>query len=652
MPDENGVIATHYRIDPARPPLTLAGGLRAFPVIDGRDSKQDLMAVLTRPDLPARPRVTVGRAGDAVPYTLLPLDYGTGRDLSGTSGWFIICDGVPGPAISQARAPWREQELVACVLLPVAAALLALQTCGLTHRAINPDNLFRANAQQPVTLGPFWAAPPASLQPAVFEPPYMARCVPTGRGEGTVADDVYALGVTLLTLASGRVPLAGLDEATILRRKIEVGSYVALTADTQLPQVISDLLRSMLAEDPDHRPSPKLLLNPEQARARRIAARPPRRAQQALNVGGQMVFSARELSHALGLRPDFAYPLLKNGTAEHWIRRNLGDPQLGMALEDVTRKPAEQNVPEDARHREMIVMQSACAIDPFAPLVWRGIAVQPDGIATALVNAPTEVAAALEEVVAAEAVVPYLDAQERRPELAAQREEARDFRRWLGSRGPSGGVKRLIYAANPMLACASPLLANQTVVRINDMLPALNAAAAAADRSKPPMDAHIAAFIAAHADSTLTGELMALKSFAGPTERLAVLRLFGRLENRLQPGPLPGLGGWLLQSGFATLEDWRSHKLRGELEETVKQAAAAGQIAAMLSLVDDPAARRTDEAGAEAAAARLRVLQAALDDIGTSAARRGRIAQNLGHELATGAGLLGVLGAAVSLALH
>jgi hypothetical protein len=145
---------------------------------------------------------------------------------------------------------------------------------------------------------------------------------------------------------------------------------------------------------------------------------------------------------------------------------------------------------------------------------------------------------------------------------------------------------------------------------------------------------------------------MALKSFAGPTERLAVLRLFGRLENRLQPGPLPGLGGWLLQSGFATLEDWRSHKLRGELEETVKQAAAAGQIAAMLSLVDDPAARRTDEAGAEAAAARLRVLQAALDDIGTSAARRGRIAQNLGHELATGAGLLGVLGAAVSLALH
>jgi hypothetical protein len=204
-----------------------------------------------------------------------------------------------------------------------------------------------------------------------------------------------------------------------------------------------------------------------------------------------------------------------------------------------------------------------------------------------------------------------------------------------------------------MLACASPLLANHTVVRITDLLPALNEAAAAADRAKqPPIDAHIAAFIAARADSTVTGELLALKSFAGPAERLAVLRLFARLEARLQPGPLPGLGGWLLQSGFATLADWRSQSRRAELEETVKTAAAAGHIGAMLHLVDDPAARREDESGAEQAAARIRLLQAALDDIKGSDDRRTRIAQTLGQELATGAGLLGLLGSVVSLALH
>jgi hypothetical protein len=480
----------------------------------------------------------------------------------------------------------------------------------------------------------------------------MARCLPSGRGDGTIADDVYALGVSLLTLATGSKPLAESDDAAVLRRKMEVGSYAALTADVALPPLIGDLMRSMLAEDPEHRPSPKLLLNPEQARARRIAARPPRKSQQPLNVGGQKVFSSRELAHSLGLKPEHAHPLLKTGAVEHWLRRNLGDPQLGMAVEDVTRRPAEQNMPEDARQREMMVMLSVCAIDPHAPIVWRGIAVQPDGIPTALVGASNEVAQALDEIVSAEAVVPFLEARERRPELLALREDARDYRRWLISRGPAGGMKRLIYATNPMLCCGSPLLAGQIVVRANDLLPALDSVAASADRTKPPIDGHIAAFIAGRADIAMAGDLFGMTSFAGPDERLAVLRLFGRLEARLQPGPLPGLAGWLLESGFATLEDWRSHKRRAELEDTLMQAAAAGHIGTMLRLVDDPAARRDDQAGAAAAASRIRVLELALDDIKTSQDRRMKAARDLGYEFATGAGLLGVLGSVISLALH
>jgi hypothetical protein len=652
MADENGVIAGHYRIDPSRPAPVLAGGLSAFAVTDRRGTGQNLIAVLTRPNMPARPRVTLAGAGPAVPYAVLPLDYGPGRDLNGTSGWFVICDGLPGGPIGQAKMPWREQEIVACVLLPVAAALLGLHGRGLTHRAINPGNLFRESAQEPVTLGPFWAAPPASLQPAVFEPPYMARCLPGGRGDGTIADDVYALGVTMLMLATGREPMAGIDPPEMLRRKMEVGSYAALTADVALPPLIGDLMRSMLAEDPEHRPSPKLLLNPEQARARRVAARPPRRSHQPLNVGGQIVWSSRELSHALGLKPDFAHPLLKSGMVELWLRRHLGDPQLGMALEDVTRKPQAQQGPEDARQREMMVMLSICAIDPLAPLCWRGIAVQPDGIGAALVGASAEDTAALEEVVGAEAVVQYVDARERRRELSAAVDEAHETRRWLHARGPAGGLNRLVYGLNPMLACGSQLLAGHVVVRLGDLLPALDAVAASADRSRPPIDSHIAAFIAARADSALAGDLVSIGSLAGPMERLVVLRLFGRLEKRFQPGKLPGLAGWLLSSGFATLEDWRSHKRREALEETLKRAAEAGNIGAMLQLVDDMAARREDEAGAQAAAARVRVLEAALADIEASAERRAKATRDLGYEFATGAGLFGVLGAVISLALH
>ncbi len=253
MPDANGVIATHYTIDPSRPGPKLQG-LRAFTVVDRRDPAQKLIAVETRPDLPARPRIGLARNGASVPNAMMPLDCGCGRDLAGKSGWYIVAEGLPGMPVRAGLQPWREPDLIASVLLPAASALAALQARGLTHRAINLDNMFRAGPGDPVTLGPFWAAPPASLQPAVFEPPTMARCVPAGRGDGVIADDVYALGVALLSLALGRVPLEGMDDDDVLRLKTEIGSYAALTSDTPPPPLLGDLLRGMLAEDPDHRP--------------------------------------------------------------------------------------------------------------------------------------------------------------------------------------------------------------------------------------------------------------------------------------------------------------------------------------------------------------------------------------------------------------
>ena len=144
------------------------------------------------------------------------------------------------------------------MLRPAAHVLEHLQARGMTHRGIRLDNVFQSAPGQPVVLGSAWAAPPAMAQPALFEPPYSAMCLPAGRGDGSIADDVYALGVLLLCLALGRAPLAQLDDAAILRRKLELGTYAALAGDERLPPIIGDLVRGMLAEDPEHRPTADL----------------------------------------------------------------------------------------------------------------------------------------------------------------------------------------------------------------------------------------------------------------------------------------------------------------------------------------------------------------------------------------------------------
>ena len=183
--DDPGAIATYYQLDASHPAALTLGGLRAYAALDRRDPIRRLIAVQCRPELPPRARSLLRLGAAPVPHALTPLDQGPGRDPAGQEAWFILCVAPPGPAISATigtpARPWSEAEAIQCLLKPAATGLHALVERGVTHRAIRPDNVFRAGPGEPVTLGPFWAAPPASLQPNVFEPPYSAACLPAGR---------------------------------------------------------------------------------------------------------------------------------------------------------------------------------------------------------------------------------------------------------------------------------------------------------------------------------------------------------------------------------------------------------------------------------------------------------------------------------------
>jgi hypothetical protein len=382
-----------------------------------------------------------------------------------------------------------------------------------------------------------------------------------------------------------------------------------------------------------------------------VAARPPRRAQLAISVGGMHAWSARELAHAMGLRPERAFPLLRGGEVERWLRRHLGDPQLGMRLEDVIRQ-TEGDIPDETRLQNLLVMRCVAAIDPLGPLVWHGMAVQPDGLGGALVGAPAAVNVMIEEIITSEAAGQFLSANLRIEKELPLLEDQRFWRQWLAASGPAGGLKRLMYGMNPTLACASPLLAGRPVIRVADLLTALDEAAATADRSRPPIDTHIAAFIAARGEAMVTAGLRQVASFAGTAERMVVLRLFGQLQARLQPGPLPGLAGWLVACAFANVEDWRSQKTRAALQERLAKAAAAGDIGAIALLVDDAASRDADKAGAAAAASRVRHLEEAIAGIARDAPRREDAARRVSTEIVTALGLIAGLGAVMRLALH
>ena len=189
---------------------------------------------------------------------------------------------------------------------------------------------------------------------------------------------------------------------------------------------------------------------------------------------------------------------------------------------------------------------------------------------------------------------------------AMLRAEAARHRNLLRLRGWGGGIARLRHALNPLLACRSKLLAGQTVVRLADLLPALERAAAHPPPAPAlPIDRDIAAFLAAHSEARVDSELAALADPGRENEAtLPTLKLLAALQD--PHSPTPAVAAWLARQARPALAQWHSKPRRNRREHALAECAAAGRLAAMRAVLEDPAALIEDSRQRKAA---LRAVQ-------------------------------------------
>lgn len=601
----------------------------AFVATDKTSALGSLIALKVHRRFPARAQA-LHALSTPVDGILNPIARGTGFTRNGEGALFLITPSPPGPPIGGAARAWGEAELLDRVLRPAARTLDRLAARGLTHRAIRPDNVYVVPGG--VTLGFAWGAPPAMHQPLVFESPASAMCMPAGRGDGTIADDVYSLGVLLLSLALGRVPLSGLDDREIIRRKLELGSFDALAEGFRLPQALADLVRGMLAEDPEHRTPPALLTEPWSARARRVATRPLRRAPKPLELGGIQAWNTPTLALSVALAPDAGLRALRAGLADTWLRRSLGEPTLAARLDDAVRlRPGDA---ADARGNAMTAMRAVTVLDPLAPLCWRGLALWPDGLGWALASATDkETADRLVELTDMEAIGTWAGMRPDRADTPLLRGEARRYRGWLNLAGGTGGLERLMYMLNPLQPCASPLLGGAWVSRPSDLLPALERQAAQERGGALPIDAHMTAFLAARSERE-SEEEVSVASYATPGAQLSLL---ARLQTRWNTGPAPNVARWLAAApGLITVQ---AKSRRARMKARLNELAEAGMLAPMLAIVRDHKEMAADSREAIQAAQTLAHIEIMLNEGEVVQGRRMDQARRWGHEIATGIGL-------------
>ena len=650
LPLSNDLIAGRYAVDTAQVLLDAGGGLPAYVARDRLSAEGRRVALAVSRDASPRTR-HLKVLNELVDNLMVPLGHGVAPLAGGKGkGYFVVCTPPPGPPVSAGLNPWPEKVLIDLVLRPMARVLEFLHARRLTHRAIRPNNVFQAAPGQPITLGAAWAAPPAMHQPSVFESPYSAMCHPAGRGDGSIADDVYALGVLLLTLTAGRLPMANMDDTTVIRWKLDLGSFAALTRDIPVSGSLAELMRGMLAEDPDHRPQPDLLLDFVSTRGRRVAARPPRRSQTPLMLNDVAVFDARTLAFGLFGDEKKAIQFLRNGLITQWLRRALGDAGLATQIEDLVRGRL-ADTKSGPRADPLLVMHTISTLNPRMPLCWRGTALWPDALPAILaggIASKTGLLGVAEELLVADVAGSWSPAETK--QVLSDQPDLMQQRRLLQGGGPAG-LLRLFYASNPFLPCRTPGMATEWVATMADLMDFFESAAESAGDSL--IDVHISAFIAARSDRKIEMQVNGLAGTKDPGSfRQSELVLLQDLQARYRPSPMPNLAKWVAARLRPDLARWRNKPRREAMQVRLDALAQGGFISRLLELTEDTTARSLDIAGAYRAAQEIAKIDAEMAAIDSSDKLRVLDAERFGQAIAGGIGLSAFILMAMSVLLR
>jgi hypothetical protein len=550
------------------------------------------------------------------------------------------------PARDGTIEPFAEDEIVADVLPPLMAALKALFDGGHTHRGVRPGNLFRRDAKPWLVLGECVSGPPGAAQPLVCEPIESGLAAPAGRGAGTPADDLYALGVTLVHLLRGGDPTRGMTDEAVLADKINRGSFAALMAGAPPPLKLLEAIRGLLADDPRERWTLQDLdawLHHRHVAGRQFAA--PKRAGRPFELGEGGPVTARALAHALSRGGVAAAKLVRSSELEAWVQHALGDAERSAAFATAMTDAGEADgAARDAR----LVARVAMALDPAAPVRYPGFAAAIDGFGPALAAAfrAGTGASAIAEAIMARLPQFWLGLQTPlKPEQAQALKLFDRMRLMLEDRRPGFGLQRLVYELNSGLHCLAPAIEREHVLDAGDLLPALERAAAARRLGETLIDRHLAAFIAVRCKSLAADWLDEIASANPAARALGTLKALAHLQGLAGRHGAPMLGARVAKDLPSLIDRYRSRTRRARLGAALGKFTGAGNFADMLALVAGSGEQQQDDAEFRAAREDHAGIEQELGQLRAAAERRPLQAAELGGQLAVAAA--GVLAAAI-----
>lgn len=605
------VLRDRYVIVPAAPlPDFCTVTAQAFVVEDRRDPSAALYALISHPQLPPRTDVMRLMKGVQSPGLNQLVEWGVVHwtPAGGECVASVFTRPASGRLMADMAARQRsfgEEEITQNIIAPMIAALREYDRRGVTHRAIRPTNMFYFDTERDrVVLGDGASSPAAIDQPYIFETIESCMCHPAARGAGRMSDDLYALGVTILMLMSGRNPLSHREDDDIIRLKMAKGSYGALVGDMRPSQAFAEILRGLLSDDVAERwRLERVEMWLSGRRLRPLQTKREKRAGRAFSFDGQDFYRARELGMAFSNNWDLAITQVIEGQLEGWLRRALEDKEKADQVAIATAEAA--GTLGERHHANDVMMARICMIlDNTSPIRYKGLNVMPDGYGPYLAYVFLQKQDSRLFVEAILRDIPELWLARNNPSQAGTvllETGFRSLRGYLLQTSTGYGLERALYELNRAVSCQSPLVGEKYVVAIEQLLPALDAMARVVDQKTFPIDRHIAAFIASRFTQDVEKHLNALNSDSPGYSCLGMLGLLASVQWQLGIGRVPGLTAWVGMHLRPAITNFHDRATRRALERELPQAIRTGSLVEMYRLLDHPEIRNRDEKGFVAA---------------------------------------------------
>jgi serine/threonine protein kinase len=171
---------------------------------------------------------------------------------------YIVMEYVEGGTLEKFCQPDKllDPREVAEIVFKCVRALAFAHTLGLTHRDIKPGNILH-NGGTDIKIADFGAAinrvSDQTMIMNVGSPAYMAPELVTGSAQGSPLTDIYALGIVMYYLLTGKLPFAGANTMSVIYQIVNTEPERPSAHRPDLSPDLDAIVMKAIAKDPAKR---------------------------------------------------------------------------------------------------------------------------------------------------------------------------------------------------------------------------------------------------------------------------------------------------------------------------------------------------------------------------------------------------------------